>query len=275
MATQTTFSAVAALISASDLRYAAAQGANASTSRIVTEVSMMNDAHTILEAFGLACADDNAAMVAAQVCMIAYIKEDTFNLPAAMMEAQMKISKLSATRVYGIANETLRFNLDAPVVAVISEEKKEPGKRGRARNEAAWELAEQVFIADMTRTMPEMTAAITAKFADQNIDAVCIQMIYAFEEKYGVSLVRGKRGGQGRTRNETAWNIAEQTFDDAIAQVPDLMFNTMVELIETVLAQNSIEMTGPNFVLKFEEQKNIKLVRGKRGRAARKVEEMA
>lgn len=275
MTTQTTFSAVAALISSTDLRYAAAQGANASPSRIATEVSMMDDDHTILEAFGLACSDDKAARVASQVFMIAYIKEDTFNMPAVMMEAQMEIAKLSATKVYGIANETLRFNLDAPVVAVGSEEKKEPGKRGRARNEAAWELAEQVFIADMTRTMPEMTAAITAKFAEQNIDAVCIQMIYAFEEKYSVSLVRGQRGGKGRSRNETAWNIAEKTFDDAIAQVPDMMFNTMVELIETVLAQNAIEMTGPNFVLKFEEQKNIKLGRGKRGRAARKVEELA
>jgi hypothetical protein len=123
--------------------------------------------------------------------------------------------------------------------------------------------------------MPEMTAAITAAFAENNIDAACIQMVYAFEEKYSVTLVRGKRGGQGRTRNTTAWEIAEKTFDEAVAQVPSMMFNTMVEIIENVLAQNEIEMTGANFVLKFEEQKNIKLGRGKRGRAARKVEEMA
>jgi hypothetical protein len=275
MTTTQNFSAVAALISASELRYVAAQGANASTSRTVTEVSMMNDAHSILEAFGLACADDNAAMVAAQMLMVAYIKEDAFNLPTVMMEAQMKISKLSATKVYGIANETLRFNLEAVVVETVAEEKKEPGKRGRARNTTAWEIAEQVFVADMARTMPEMTAAITAAFAENNIDAACIQMIYAFEEKYSVTLVRGKRGGQGRTRNTTAWEIAEKTFDEAVAQVPEMMFNTMVEIIETALAQNEIEMTGANFVLKFEEQKNIKLGRGKRGRAARKVEEMA
>lgn len=257
------FPQVSAIISSSDLRYVAQMGVNASAARICTGISMLDYDHTILSAFGLVCNDDGAARVAAQVLLLAYMKEEHFHLQAVMMEAQMKIGKLSKTGYYHIANETLGFILD--VQEQPTELEKIPSKRGRARNDEAWTIAEEVFTADMTKTFAEMTEAIESKFAENNINSSCTSMLYAFEEKYGVTLVRGKRG---RARNDAAWAIAEETFNAAYAQNSEIMCNDMVEIIEMVLKQSGHEMTCMHLVLKLEEQNNIKLGRGKRGRKA-------
>ena len=265
---------VAAIISSSDLRYVAQAGATASVARIVSEVTMLDKSNEILEAFGLKVQNDGAALTAAQVFMVSYIKEEQFDFHATMMEAQMKIYQLSNKSYYGIKNEQIQFVLDdIAMVEQEIEEKVFTGKRGRARNIQAWEIAEAVFISNMNVSMPEMVQAIDAAFSENSIDAVCTNMIRDFEEKYSVSLVRGKRGGNnGRTKNEAAWNIAEETFNSVLATNPNIMFNDMVAIVEEAMSADGHTMTGTPMILKLEEQMNVKLGRNKRGRKARIVE---
>jgi hypothetical protein len=262
---------IAQIINQTDLRYYASKGANASKVSIINEVSLMDRTAEILEAFGTRVEDDGAALVAAQVFMIEYITQQDFYLPAAMLQAQQKIERLSEKSYYKIKNVTVEFILDAVIETVQTNKEKIPGKRGRSRNDFAWELAEAEFLKDMTRTYPEMVEAITTVFQQNDLDCGCVQMVKQFEEKHG-TLSRDSVARKGRAKNMDAWKMAETIFDAIIAENPSITFNGMCEQMTVKLQKQNCGMVAAGFVLKFEEQNGIKLQRGKRGRPAKMIE---